>query len=346
MEEGRLGGVRSRLSLEIPRLENSDEEFEGWGEMSRADFEKKIWGVVRSLAERVAELEKAKGGGQDAVRELVEVNKETVAETDKIIRELQDENKKLKAELEENNRRAMEVGREVSEFKQVWKTESEESKVKFSEIIKEQTKAEEQWEKKEKNFTANVVKVIKEKENVIRDTVDKNRTVILFGLEEKEIKEQDVRKERLWSDVTKVLKELDDIGRDWRSEIEEMHRLGLYEANGKRPVKIKLKVKAVAEEISMKAWKLSKDDNLKKYGIRKDMTRNEREELKDRLEGVKQKNEERSEAEKEIFFWKLVGKEVKKWFIRGKTQSRNQQNVTERGRETERQYTGTGEERE
>ena len=50
-------------------------------------------------------------------------------------------------------------------------------------------------------------------------------------------------------------------------EIEEIHRLGKYGVA--RPIKVKFKSQATAQDILSKAWKLAKIDSYKKIWLRK-----------------------------------------------------------------------------
>ena len=204
----------------------------------------------------------------------------------------------MRRELEESKVKARSLEKDFGELKSTWKHESEDRQAKFSEIVRDQQKAEQERENKEKNFAANVVKVIKEKDKVVREAVDKNRSLVMFGVVEKEIKAPAERKERDMREVVKILGNLDETGRDWQKEIDELHRLGPYAKNKNRPIKIKLRLKATADEILTNTWQLSKSEELNKYTIRKDLSYEERELIKTKLQEAKRKNEERSEEKK------------------------------------------------
>ncbi len=60
------------------------------------------------------------------------------------------------------------------------KCEELEKKVSYTEVVKDQRSKE--------GLTKGVIKVIKKKENLLRDTVYKKKSVMIFGLEESEIK--------------------------------------------------------------------------------------------------------------------------------------------------------------
>lgn len=343
--------------MEIPRMDEEEEEaFEGWGEgapgrMSMREMIRVVWGLKRQVAEledfrKRAEEGKIKQSGEDAVDKLVEANKETWNETDKIIKELREENRKLKEKMEKSESNTRIVATEVEGIKTVWKKQTEDNTAKLSEIIKEQKKVQEENKEKEKKFTQNVVRVIKEKENVVRDTIDKKKIIVIFGIEEEEIRDYEERKKSEVCKAGSLFSEIDDIGRNWEEEVEEIHRVGRYEKGKSRPLKVKFKVKAVAEEVMSKTWKLGKSENLKKYGIRNELTREEREIVKAKVDEVKQRNEERTEEDKKNFFWKVVGgKEIRKWYYRGARPRQNIQAETTQQTEAEGSQSG-GENRE
>ncbi|MPC66881.1 hypothetical protein E2C01_061036 [Portunus trituberculatus] len=75
----------------------------------------------------------------------------------------------------------LETGKEMSkrkldEWKKIWIKEREEEKVNFAEVVKQQI------EEKTKDT---VIQVIKEKEELMRDTVDKKKCMVIYELEEK-----------------------------------------------------------------------------------------------------------------------------------------------------------------
>lgn len=59
------------------------------------------------------------------------------------------------------------------ELRNAWKKEQEDDKVKFAEVVKRQI------QEKTKDT---VIQVIKEKEELVRNTVDKKKCLVIFGL--------------------------------------------------------------------------------------------------------------------------------------------------------------------
>ncbi len=87
---------------------------------------------------------------------------------------------------------------------------------------------EQQKKSTEENLTKEVIKVIKEKENIVRDTVDNKKCVVIYGLKEKgqpvcNIREKEERK--MVKDVIAVVQD-DDLNEE---TTEEVYRLGKYQ---------------------------------------------------------------------------------------------------------------------
>ena len=56
--------------------------------------------------------------------------------------------------------------------------------------------------------------------------------------------------------------------------------------------------------------------NIKKVWINRDMDRQEREELRELVEQAKQKNSQRTEEEREKFYWKVRDLKLRRVFVR------------------------------
>ena len=98
---------------------------------------------------------------------------------------------------------------------------------------------------KKKNLAKEVVKVVKQNENSVRNTVDKNKCLIIFGFKEKVLPKKNIRQE----EEKKVVKEMFNMvqeNSEIEEEIEEIHRLGKYEEGGIRPLKAKFRSQATA----------------------------------------------------------------------------------------------------
>ena len=65
------------------------------------------------------------------------------------------------------------------------------------------------------------------------------------------------------------------------------------------------------------AWKLAGVEEFKKVWINKDLDEEERITLRELVKEAKQKNDLRTEEEKERFYWRVRDLRLKKKFIRG-----------------------------
>ena len=124
---------------------------------------------------------------------------------------------------------------------------------------------------------------------MVRDTVDKVKCVVVFGLEENKIEDKQQR-ERVEKDkICQVISVVaGDEDRALHS-VEESYRIGKYDENKQRPVKIKFATQAQAEEVLRGAWKLSRKDELKGVWINRDLDEEERVRQKELVTEAKEK---------------------------------------------------------
>ena len=71
-----------------------------------------------------------------------------------------------------------------------------------------------------------------------------------------------------------------------------------------------------AEEVLNGSWKLSGKDEFKHVWINKDLDEEERNNVKELITEAKQKNDMRTEEEKEQFYWRVRDQRLRKRFIR------------------------------
>ena len=141
---------------------------------------------------------------------------------------------------------------------------------------------------------------------MVRDTVDKVKCVVVFDLEENKIEDKQQR-ERVEKDkICQVISVVaGDEDRALHS-VEESYRIGKYEENKQRPVKIKFATQAQAEEVLRGAWKLSRKVELQGVWINRDLDEEERVKQKELVSEAKEKNDIRTEEEQREFYWKVV----------------------------------------
>jgi len=149
------------------------------------------------------------------------------------------------------------------------------------------------------------------------DIADKKKCIILFGIKEEKISD---KAERSRYEENKIRNVLDKLGEDvseWLNhEMIEFNRLGKYEDGKDRPIKLKMNTQAAADLMLFRSWKLHGHEELRRVFIRRNMSEEEREKLKEMLTEAKHRNDERSEEEKEQFFWRVRNERMVKWWIR------------------------------
>ncbi len=99
-------------------------------------------------------------------------------------------------------------------------------------------------------------------------------------------------------------------------EIEEVYRIGKYDQGKSRPLKIKLKSQTAGEETLVNVWKLAKSNKFKQVWIRREMNEEERKKLNELRSEAKERNEQRTQEERELFFWRVMDLRLRKWYVR------------------------------
>ena len=201
--------------------------------------------------------------------------------------------------------------KKIEEKHKEWKSETEIVKKSFRDIVNEQM---------EEKARESIVKVIKENENLVRETVDKKKCVLVFGMKEDNIPHRLQREKVEKENISEIIKEIKSDESNLENEIEEHRRLGKFEPGKRRPVKIKFKSQSDAEEALAGACKLARKENLKNIWIKKDLNEEERVKTNQLWTEAKTKNEERTEAQKKIFYWKVMDMKIRKWYIKPRVQ--------------------------
>ena len=135
---------------------------------------------------------------------------------------------------------------------------------------------------------------MKQKESVVRDTVDKKKCIIIYGLKEETEPIRTKREKEQRMVVDDVVRHVQDESDEWVNEIEEVHRLGKYKEGEARPLKVKFRAQSTAVEVISNAWKLDRVERYKKVWIKRDMNE-ERQKINELIKEAKEKNENRSE---------------------------------------------------
>ena len=106
--------------------------------------------------------------------------------------------------------------------------------------------------------------------------------------------------------INEIIAEVVEDGESAMSSVEEQYRIGKYEENKNRPIKLKFATQALAEEVIRGAWRLSKKDEYKGVWINRDLDEVERVKQKELVNEAKEKNDIRTEEEKKEFYWKVL----------------------------------------
>jgi len=216
----------------------------------------------------------------------------------------------------------LEKGKEFQETVGQVHSVKDEVKNTYSEILKQHEEIKsnqnvEQQAARQVDITKEVKEVIRKNGKLIREAVDMNRSVVIIGKKEDDIQNKfqkdKVDLKNILEITNKVLEE-EIKGKD----IEEFHRLGKYEPGKNRPLKVTFQSTNIMEEMLRKANKLHEEDEFKNVYIRRCLSREDRELLRNKVEEAKTKNAERSEEDAEVFFYRVVGMQVKKWYINKK----------------------------
>ena len=135
----------------------------------------------------------------------------------------------------------------------------------------------------------------------------------MFGVKEKKNPVWHVREREDKELAQKIAKKTKS---DVNSEvdIEEVHRVGKYQEGKDRPLKVRFSTQVGTEEVLAGAWRLAKTEEYKEVWIKKDMNEEERIAQRGLVDEAKQKNKERSEQEKEKFYWRVIDMRLRKWY--------------------------------
>ncbi|MPC10357.1 hypothetical protein E2C01_002991 [Portunus trituberculatus] len=115
-----------------------------------------------------------------------------------------------------------------------------------------------------------------------------------------------------------IIKQDQDSTQELNQEVEEVIRSGRYSEGAKRSMKVRMKSQVGVEEIMARKGKLADDTEHKDIWIKRDMNLEEREKEKVLRNEAEEKNEKRTEIEKKNFYWSVLDKRLKKWYLRKK----------------------------
>ena len=104
------------------------------------------------------------------------------------------------------------------------------------------------------------------------------------------------------------------LGKDCSKEVGfEAHRIGALKEGRPRPICMSFQRAEIVDQLLKKGYKMRELQKEEKVSLRRDLSSNERKELKAQLEEVRQLNDHRDENDKQNFFFKVIeGKIVKR----------------------------------
>ena len=140
--------------------------------------------------------------------------------------------------------------------------------------------------------------------------------MVIFGMKEKRNEVRSERERELRESVRKLVGEVQDEEQNLEEEIEEVVRLGKFREEGVRPIKVRMRSQAAAEEILTKTGRLARKSEYERVWIKRDMNEEERKQEKDLREEAKEKNQRRTENEEKEFYWRVMDMRLRKWYIR------------------------------
>lgn len=268
--------------------------------------------LINNLLERMEEMEKFKTVMKKQMDEVKNELLEIRLENEELKNENESLKKQIKSEVSEVKKQKEEIKQTVKtvEKKQTeWKKQQESTEQSMRKIIDEQ-------KKDKKELRDEVINVIKQEKRLVRDTVEKVKCLVIFGMPEEKILNKTEREEKEKEKVKKVLEAATDDEGITGIKVEDIFRIGKFEENKNRPVRIKFATQSMAEEILYGSWRLAGKEDFKNVWINKDLDEGERLKVRELVEEAKQKNDSRTEEEKLKFYWKVRDWQVRKRFYK------------------------------
>ena len=312
--------IRARENIELRKLSGSGGRETDHSKTLAHQNESRLEELERTVMELAEEIKVMKARNAEEMREMKVENAEE-------IRLLREENENLKERLKERNNGlgdttgSEEVKAEIkgamreemdsrgNAWSEKLRSVKEEMNVEFKEIMEQQKK---------------------EQMKEIKREVEREKSVIIFGVAETEVTDTRERLSLERNRVERIINELSEEEREkeaWKQGLDEIRRLGRYRRGGKRPLKVQFKTVTGASTILRQAWKLNKKPGYEDVKVKQDLSRKDREELRELTEKAKRRNDERTEEEKTNFFWRV---DYRKKGIEKRVYARNE--AQERGR--------------
>ena len=121
---------------------------------------------------------------------------------------------------------------------------------------------------------------------------------------------RDERIDAEWQEVMDIVTYILEGDYVARTGIEEIVRLGKYEEGRSRPLRVKFASQISVDEIMSRTGRLAVNTNYCNIWIKRDANEEERELITE----AKERNEQRSEEEEKIFYWRVRDMKTMKWY--------------------------------
>ena len=302
MFRGLAGKVKS-LEEKVTKIENELQSERAKNE----EFRKKNEELTKEVNRKDVEISEISA----EVCDLKNKVKEMSIEVDSHQQQLND--KEIGEEIIKQANNIIEKNKEFEESIDTVCTVKEEIKSTYAQILKEKDEIKNKQKDENMDIKKEVKEIIRKNPKLIRETVDMNKSVVIMGKKENEIYNRITRDKNELSNTMNIINKISqDIT---EKDIEEFHRIGRYESGKHRPIKVTFQSANTMEEVIRNAKNLKNEEEMKNIWISRCLSKEDRETLKEKIEEAKQKNEARSEEEKNLFFFKIVGLQVRKWHI-------------------------------
>ena len=143
---------------------------------------------------------------------------------------------------------------------------------------------------------------------------NRKKNLILLGHKEEETRVKEDRKEKEIEYTEKLIKGL--MGNEKNKVKYNAHRLGIFKGGTNRPVRMIFEDAETVDKLLKNGYKMKHLKGDEKLTLRRDLSLKEREELNIKLKEARSMNSQRSDAEKEFFFYKVREGNIVKHFLR------------------------------
>ena len=285
--------------------------------------EKEMKEMLGIMGERLARLEQNDKAKDKKIEELLEV-----------VRNKDEEIAKLKERAtnpDTNTKSNEELQEEIKAAKSTLETMVEENRQITTQLTATTaTMAEELGNTVRKDEFANQLATHARN---IGECANIDREIMAFRVQEEEEKNFNERIKKERELVTYILKEIDEA---WDGQgLVEHRRIGKYTPGGNgRPLKITLINSQMATRFIQHAKKLKDHAQLKEVGIRKCLSKTDRDTLRESVNDMKKRNSERTLEDEDLFFWSIRNmKATKIWKHHTQTRSEENKQPTEENKQ-------------